>query len=599
MLVFTSLLLLVSGHRVIGLRRGNAEKETRGNFLDPESSRCEEELSQFKRKIQQSCEEDQQNGKTVSYGGCEAEAEAVVSDGDYEVWSQSLLKCTPDKTHLLLWSGYREEEREEVLRPLRQQGGCVLSSQDDPDTRLGQLLNSPEVNTLKSCSFPKVKAFWVGASRQFASTWAARSQNFASTWAARSQNVTVAIGYHMQEGRSYKTLFDTVFYRSELKAAAQAFRDRLQVKIIFTNPDMTEADMEGAASVIYERARLLSPVHAEKFQESTTWRWGGCAKESLAFCQTPYLLNKDAFFYSNLGYTYDHGLGLARSVQKAREFWELSMEMGGARAPTHLGLLYQHGQGVAQDFRKAKELYELGIRRGDDTGPAMLGGLYERGQGVARDLFRARELYEMAVDRGDIGACYSLGHLYQFGLGDFKRARELFELGTQRGDAASPVGLGSMYVLGHGVAKDFRRARELFELGMQKGDARAPASLGLLYQTGQGVAEDLQKAEEFYEIGIARGDDFAVKQLSHLGYVFEEMARDIQTPGAYDAACNLNKAKELYELAGANGSIDAMWNLAFLYKDDLSSHELACQWMAKAKEAGDGEAAGKLAEWRC
>ena len=137
----------------------------------------------------------------------------------------------------------------------------------------------------------EVKAFWVGASRQFA-----------STWAARSQNVTVAIGYHMQEGRSYKTLFDTVFYRSELKAAAQAFRDRLQVKIIFTNPDMTEADMEGAASVIYERARLLSPVHAEKFQESTTWRWGGCAKESLAFCQTPYLLNKDAFFYSNLGY---------------------------------------------------------------------------------------------------------------------------------------------------------------------------------------------------------------------------------------------------------------------------------------------------------
>ena len=48
------------------------------------------------------------------------------------------------------------------------------------------------------------------------------------------------------------------------------------------------------------------------------------------------------------------------------------------------------------------------------------------------------------------------------------------------------------------------------------------------------MAEDLQKAEEFYEIGIARGDDFAVKQLSHLGYVFEEMARDIQTPGAYD-----------------------------------------------------------------
>ncbi|CAE7337121.1 esiB [Symbiodinium sp. CCMP2592] len=600
MLVCTSLLLLVSGHRVIGLRRGNAEKETRGNFLDPDLSRCEDELSWLKSKIQQSCEEDQQNGKTVSHGGCEAEAEAVVSDGDYEVWSQSLLKCAPEKTHLLLWSGYRDEEREEVLRPLRQQGGCVLSSQEEPDTRLGELLKSPEVNTLKSCSFPKVKAFWVGASRQFA-----------STWAARSQNVTVAIGYHIDPGRSYKTLFDTVFYRSELKAAVQAFRDRLQVNIIFTNSDMTEGDMDGATSVIYERARLLSPVHAEKFQESTTWRWGGCAKESLASCQTQHLLGNDATFFSNLGCMYDQGLGVARDVQKAREFWERSMEMGHPKAPTNLGLLYQSGEGVAQDFRKAKELYELGIKRGDDTAPATLGVLYEGGQGIVQDLRRARELYEMGVETGDRRACYQLGHLYQFGLGvarDFKRAREFYELGTQRGDATSPVFLGSMYLLGQGVAKDFRRARELFELGMQRGDARAPASLGLLYQKGQGVAEDLKKAEDCYKIGIARGDDFAVKQLLHLGYVYEEMARDFQMPKAYDlsmqqqhqdAAYNFNKAKELYESAGASGSIDAMWNLAFLYKDDLSSDELACEWMSKAKEAGEGEAAGKLAEWRC
>ena len=199
--------------------------------------------------------------------------------------------------------------------------------------------------------------------------------------------------------------------------------------------------------------------------------------------------------------------------------------------------------------------------------------------------------------------------MYQHGLGvarDLQKARELFELGTQRGDATSPVLLGSMYYLGQGVAKDFRRARELFELGTQRGDSMGPCSLGLLYQKGQGVPEDLKKAEEMYEIGIERGNDFAVQLLWGLGYVYEQMARDFKVSGAYDPLTQehyqdaaYNKAKELYELAIASGSISAMWDLAFLYKNDLSSDELACHWMAKAKDAGEGQAASKLAEWRC
>eukprot|EP00439_Symbiodinium_sp_Y106_P039928 s4783_g4.t2 len=135
MVLFTSLLLFVSSRRIIGLRRGTGEGKSPGSFLEPDPSRCEEELRIFKRKIQDSFAfQDQQNRKTVSDGGCEAEAEAVVSDGDYEVWSQSLVQCGPEKTHLLLWSGYQDEGREEVLRPLRQKGGCVLQSQDGLQT---------------------------------------------------------------------------------------------------------------------------------------------------------------------------------------------------------------------------------------------------------------------------------------------------------------------------------------------------------------------------------------------------------------------------------------------------------------------------------
>jgi len=369
MVLFTSLLLFVSSRRIIGLRRGTGEGKSPGSFLEPDPSRCEEELRIFKRKIQDSCEEDQQNRKTVSDGGCEAEAEAVVSDGDYEVWSQSLVQCGPEKTHLLLWSGYQDEGREEVLRPLRQKGGCVLQSQEDPDTRLGQLLEAPGVNTLRSCSLPKVKAFWVGASRQFA-----------STWAARSPQVAVAIGYHIKEGRSSKTLFDTVLYRSELKAAVQAFRSKLQVNITFTHPAMTPGDMHAATSVIYERARLLSPV-PEKFQETTTWHWDYCSKRNLVVGGFHRLFEPDsAEAFNNLGIMYYRGIGVSRSFQKARELFELSMQRGDARAISGLGVLYQRGEGVAQDVHRAKELYEMAIKRGDESALAHLGTLYETGR---------------------------------------------------------------------------------------------------------------------------------------------------------------------------------------------------------------------------
>lgn len=373
MVAFMPLLLSASSHRIL------------------ERSSCQEELLSFKKEIQKTCEEDQRRGATVSDGGCQAEAEAVVSDGDYEVWSQNLVKCGGEKTNLLLWSGYQDEERESVLAALRQQGGCVLQSKEKPDTQLGRLLNAPGVNTLTSCSWAEVQAFWVGASRQFA-----------STWAARSQNVTVAIGYHIAPGWSYKTLFDTVFYRSELKAAVQAFRDKLYVSIIFTHPNMTEGARHAATSMIYERARLLSPVPAEKFQETTTWHYRSCPKEGLADCERSERLDpEDSTFLSNLGEMYRSGYGVALDIQKSRELFEKGCERGGAAAAFKLGWMYETGWGhrVSADYQKAKKYLELAMERGDPEAPKGLGWLYEHGQGVAQDVHKAQKLYQESLKR--------------------------------------------------------------------------------------------------------------------------------------------------------------------------------------------------------
>ena len=283
----------------------------------------------------------------------------------------------------------------------------------------------------------KVKAFWVGTSKQFA-----------STWAARSPQVAVAIGYHIKEGRSSKTLFDTVFYRSELKAAVQAFRSKLQVNITFTHPAVTPGDMHAATSVIYERARLLSPV-PEKFQETTTWHWDYCSKRNLVVGGFHRLFEPDsAEAFNNLGIMYYHGIGVSRSFQKARELFELSMQRGDARAISGLGVLYQRGEGVAQDVHRAKELYEMAIKRGDESALAHLGTLYETGQGVVKDVHRAKDLYEMGSAKGFPDAQQQLGTLYRHGLGvarDFQKAWELFHLAYTHGYPEAPVSLGYMY----------------------------------------------------------------------------------------------------------------------------------------------------------
>ena len=101
------------------------------------------------------------------------------------------------------------------------------------------------------------------------------------------------------------------------------------------------------------------------------------------------------------------------------------------------------------------------------------------------------------------------------------------------------------------MVPDFRKSRKLYEIARSRGCADAINSLAWLYHHGLGVSQ------------------------------------------------NFLKARELYEEASGQGDIDGMFNLALLYKHDLSSGKFACEWMAKAKDAGDGQAASKLAEWHC
>ncbi|CAE7424969.1 hcpC [Symbiodinium natans] len=232
---------------------GDAWRAERPKASCAAAGRCQQQLDALTALIAERCQEDTKRGSPVSVGGCEAEAAGVVNLGDFEVWSKSLVACGKDKLFLLLWSGFREEEREEVLWPLRRQGGCALQTMAPEDTALARLLNDERVRVLQDCPWKVTKPFWDGASRNFAGMWASRNGHQAAS-------VTVAMGYRgFGHQGTEKSMFNTVFYRSELKALAQASRGTLTVWLVFTSPGLKKGEMDSATAVAFERALLLSP----------------------------------------------------------------------------------------------------------------------------------------------------------------------------------------------------------------------------------------------------------------------------------------------------------------------------------------------------
>lgn len=91
------------------------------------------------------CQAESAKGSPVAEGGCEAEAKGVVYQGDYEIWTNSLVRCPKDKDVQILWSGYKDDEREDIFESLRSAGGCVLHSGKNPDTAIAKLLNEAPV----------------------------------------------------------------------------------------------------------------------------------------------------------------------------------------------------------------------------------------------------------------------------------------------------------------------------------------------------------------------------------------------------------------------------------------------------------------------
>lgn len=108
-----------------------------------------------------------------------------------------------------------------------------------------------------------------------------------------------------------------------------------------------------------------------------------------------------------LAKVYEQGLGIEKSPEQAELFWEKLFagyerytKEGFSWAQAELGYLHEHGKGVARSIQKAVQYYNLAAQQNDPMGQYYLGKCYEDGNGVNVSFEKACFYYKLAADQG-------------------------------------------------------------------------------------------------------------------------------------------------------------------------------------------------------
>ncbi|MCF6765774.1 sel1 repeat family protein [Thiotrichales bacterium 19S3-7] len=142
----------------------------------------------------------------------------------------------------------------------------------------------------------------------------------------------------------------------------------------------------------------------------------------------------------NLGYLYEHGLGVKGNYQKAIYWYRTSIKGGNNTALFNLARMYEHGLGVREDHQKAFQLYLKSAKLGYANSQLLLGSMYFLGKGINKNYEKAYFWYEKAAHQNNILAQRNLGLLYLDGIGvkkDDQKAKHWLELAYKNGDVES------------------------------------------------------------------------------------------------------------------------------------------------------------------
>ncbi|CAK0813990.1 unnamed protein product [Prorocentrum cordatum] len=280
------------------------------------------------------------------------------------------------------------------------------------------------------------------------------------------------------------------------------------------------------------------------------------------------------------------GMGVPKSVEKARELFEEAHRGGEPAAALRLGEMFLGGMGVAQSFRQARQLFEEACRGGEPAAGVRLGEMYLGGIGVPKSVEKARELFEEAYRGGVPAAAVRWGEMYLRGMGVAKNvetAREFFEE-AYRGDVPARHGRCEERREGPGALRgDLPRWTARGRPGVG-GDVpgrhgRAAAlRLGDMYLDGMGVPQSVEKAQELFEEAYRGGNAEVTEAVSSIWCALKtSLGEELLPCGGADASALRQGVESNFEKAQARSPrVHRNENTEALQEACRSPCKLAC-----------------------
>lgn len=169
-----------------------------------------------------------------------------------------------------------------------------------------------------------------------------------------------------------------------------------------------------------ERAKRSGEAVAVFEEGARLYKAGDMAGAARAFARCAEM--GDAPCQLQLGWHYEEGKGVDKSLGQAVRWYRAAAEQHDPRAADNLGNMYQLGRGVPKNCRTAVEWYARGALQNDHQSLYGLGRMYQFGFGVKEDRAKAHALYRQAAALGNHKAREALATFDRFAWPDQRSA---------------------------------------------------------------------------------------------------------------------------------------------------------------------------------
>lgn len=164
------------------------------------------------------------------------------------------------------------------------------------------------------------------------------------------------------------------------------------------------------------------------------------------------------------------------SYKEAVKLFKYFSDLDNPSAHLQLGYCYDHGLGVRKNSKKAFELYAKAAGYNLDQAMFNLALCYEDGIGVGKNQKKALLWYRRAAKNKNYEAINTLGYFYLNGEGvrkNYKKALSLFLKSVEGKYCSAFTNIGVMYLDGNGVKQDKKIALRYLRKGAKLGSKLA------------------------------------------------------------------------------------------------------------------------------